>query len=95
MYNSAAYKRSRIAYTGQCTFEYFATLLVTDAFLATLFATTLLASKLFEYIQNNGNKFAGLSIYPQQLFAIVTIVVLSISIVCIKRTLEGKEIKIQ
>lgn len=49
----------------------------------TSFVTALFASKLFEYIQSNGNKFAGINVYPQQLFAIITIIVLSISIVCI------------
>ena len=35
-YNSPAYRRSRNAYTAECAFEYFATLLVGDAFLAKL-----------------------------------------------------------
>ncbi len=35
-YNSADYKRSRKAYMAQCTFEYFTSLLVADAFLAKL-----------------------------------------------------------
>lgn len=35
-FNSTEYKRSRAAYMIQCTFEYFVTLLVTDAFLAKL-----------------------------------------------------------
>ena len=33
-YNSPEYKRSRAAYMAQCTFEYFVSLLVADAFLA-------------------------------------------------------------
>lgn len=36
IYESPAYRRSRTAYRWECTFEYFVTLLVTDAFLATL-----------------------------------------------------------
>ena len=36
LFNTKAFKRSRGAYTTQCTFDYFTTLLVTDAFLATL-----------------------------------------------------------
>lgn len=35
-YNSNEYKRSRLAYIGHCTFEYFVSLLVTDAYLANL-----------------------------------------------------------
>lgn len=35
-YNSVEYKRSRVAYMAQCTFEYFVSLMVTDAFLAKL-----------------------------------------------------------
>ena len=35
-FNSPEYKRSRVAYVAQCTFEYFVSLLVTDAFLAKL-----------------------------------------------------------
>ena len=35
-FETKAYKRSRGAYMAQCTFEYFVTLLVTDAFLAKL-----------------------------------------------------------
>ncbi len=35
-YNSKEYKRSRAAYAAQCTFEYFVTLLVADAFFAKL-----------------------------------------------------------
>lgn len=36
LYNTAAYKRSRIAYAAQCTFEYFVAILVSDAYLAKL-----------------------------------------------------------
>lgn len=36
IYNAPAYKRSRTAYTAQCAFEYFATLLVSDAYIAKL-----------------------------------------------------------
>lgn len=36
IYNTKEYKRSRIAYAMQCTFEYFVMLLVADAFLANL-----------------------------------------------------------
>ena len=36
IYQSADYKRSRKAYAAQCTFEYFVSILVTDAFLAKL-----------------------------------------------------------
>ncbi len=35
-YNAPDYKRSRVAYMSQCTFEYFTSLLVADAFLAKL-----------------------------------------------------------
>jgi len=35
-FNSKEYKKSRVAYAAQCTFEYFVTLLVADAFLAKL-----------------------------------------------------------
>lgn len=36
IFNSKEYKRSRSAYVGQCTFEYFISILVADAFLAKL-----------------------------------------------------------
>ena len=36
IYQSSDYKRSRKAYTMQCAFEYFVTILVSDAFLAKL-----------------------------------------------------------
>ncbi|MBQ3861281.1 MAG: MFS transporter, partial [Clostridia bacterium] len=36
LFNTREYKRSRHAYTAECAFEYFATILVTDAFLAKL-----------------------------------------------------------
>ena len=36
LYESREYRRSRNAYTAQCAFEYFASILVTDAFLAKL-----------------------------------------------------------
>ena len=38
-YSSKDYKRSRNAYVAECTFEYFVSLLVTDAFLAKLLTT--------------------------------------------------------
>lgn len=38
IFSSPDYRRSRAAYTAQCAFEYLVTLLVTDAFLATLLA---------------------------------------------------------
>ena len=36
IYSSPEYKRSRAAYVMECTFEYFVSLLVGDAYLATL-----------------------------------------------------------
>ncbi len=39
IYNTQAYKRSRIAYTAQCTFEYFVAILVSDVFLAKLLSS--------------------------------------------------------
>ena len=36
VYSSAEYKRTRRAYVAECTFEYFVSLLVTDAYLSTL-----------------------------------------------------------
>ena len=36
IFSTPEYRRSRAAYTAQCAFEYLVTLLVTDAFLATL-----------------------------------------------------------
>lgn len=35
-FESVAYKRSRVAYTAQCAFEYLTSLLIADAFLAKL-----------------------------------------------------------
>lgn len=39
IFQSPAYKRSRIAYRWECTFEYFVALLVSDAFLASLLSS--------------------------------------------------------
>lgn len=43
------------------------------------FLTTTALTPLLAYIQKNGNSFLGISIYGQQLFAIVAMVILSIS----------------
>lgn len=45
-YSSAAYKRSRGAYTAQCAFEYFVALLVTDVFLAKLLTSIGISDEL-------------------------------------------------
>ena len=51
-YNSTEYKRSRKAYMAQCTFEYFVSLLVTDAFLAKLLADIGMSDSLVGIISS-------------------------------------------
>lgn len=51
-FNSAAYRRSRIAYAAQCTFEYFGTLLVGDAFLAKLLSEIGISDALIGIISS-------------------------------------------
>lgn len=46
IYNSKEYKRSRKAYIAQCSFEYFITLLVADAFLANLLSNMGISDSL-------------------------------------------------
>jgi len=50
LYDSPAYKRSRRAYTLECAFEYFVSLLVTDAFLASLLSSIGLNDSLIGVI---------------------------------------------
>lgn len=49
-FNSPAYKRSRKAYSLECAFEYFVSLLVTDAFLASLLSSIGLSDSLIGII---------------------------------------------
>ncbi len=51
-FNSAEYKRSRGAYMAQCTFEYFVTLLVADAFLAKLLTSIGISDSLIGIISS-------------------------------------------
>lgn len=51
-YNSPEYKRSRGAYAAQCTFEYFVSLLVTDAFLAKLLSSIGISDALVGIISS-------------------------------------------
>ncbi len=51
-YGSPSYKRSRFAYTSQCTFEYFASLLLTDAFLAKLLTSIGISDTLVGIISS-------------------------------------------
>ncbi len=51
-YNSPEYKRSRAAYTSQCTIEYFVSLLVTDAFLAKLLSAVGISDALVGIISS-------------------------------------------
>ncbi|MBO4971424.1 MAG: hypothetical protein J6D45_01270 [Clostridia bacterium] len=50
LYDSPEYKRSRRAYTLECAFEYFVSLLVTDAFLASLLSSIGLNDSLIGVI---------------------------------------------
>ena len=61
----------------------------------TSFATAILASKVFDYIQSNGNSILGISMYPQQFLAAITILALIITIIFIKTKIEKLEIKMQ
>lgn len=51
-YNSFEYKRSRGAYMAQCTFEYFVSLLVADAFLAKLLSSIGISDALIGIISS-------------------------------------------
>ena len=51
-FNSIEYRRSRIAYIGQCTFEYLITLLITDAFLAKLLTSIGISDSLIGIISS-------------------------------------------
>ncbi len=51
-YNSYEYKRSRGAYMAQCTFEYFVSLLVADAFLAKLLSSIGISDALIGIISS-------------------------------------------
>ena len=51
-YNSIEYKRSRKAYMAQCTFEYFVSLLVADAFLAKLLTSIGISDALVGIISS-------------------------------------------
>lgn len=61
----------------------------------TSFTTAIFASKVFDYIQTNGNSIFGISLYPQQFLAAITIVALIITIIFIKAKIEKLEIKMQ
>lgn len=61
----------------------------------TSFTTAILASKVFDYIQTNGNSIFGISLYPQQFLAAITILALVITIAFIKTKIEKLEIKMQ
>lgn len=52
IFNSMEYKRSRIAYIGQCTFEYLISLLITDAFLAKLLTSIGISDALIGIISS-------------------------------------------
>lgn len=52
IFNTPEYKRSRGAYTGQCTFEYFVSILVTDAFLAKLLSSMGVSDALIGIISS-------------------------------------------
>ena len=65
-FNSPAYKRSRAAYTIECAFEYFVTLLVTDAFLAKLLKSIGVSDSLTGIISS----FISLS-FLFQLFSVL------------------------
>lgn len=51
-YKSVAYKRSRIAYSAQCTFDYLITLLISDAFLAKLLTNIGMSDALIGIISS-------------------------------------------
>ena len=51
-FNTAEYKRSRAAYTAQCTIEYFISLLITDAFLAKLLSNIGISDALIGIISS-------------------------------------------
>ena len=68
IFNSAEYKRSRKAYAAQCTFEYFVSLLVADAFLAKLLSSMGIRDSLIGIISS----FISLAFIFQLLSLFVT-----------------------
>ncbi len=51
------------------------------------FLVTLIASPFISLIQNNGNKFLGISLYPQQILALISAVICFVIILYIKKRL--------
>ena len=68
IFNSAEYKRSRKAYAAQCTFEYFVSMLVADAFLAKLLSSMGIRDSLIGIISS----FISLAFIFQLLSLFVT-----------------------
>ena len=68
IYDSPQYKRSRVAYAAQCTFEYFVSLLVADAFLAKLLSSMGIRDSLIGIISS----FISLAFIFQLLSLFVT-----------------------
>ena len=67
-YNTPKYRRSRRAYVAQCTFEYFITVLVSDAFLAKLLSSIGISDSLIGIISS----FLSLAFIFQLLSLFVT-----------------------
>ena len=67
-YNAPKYRRSRRADVAQCTFEYFITLLVSDAFLAKLLSSIGISDSLIGIISS----FLSLAFIFQLLSLFVT-----------------------
>lgn len=55
------------------------------------FIASLLASRLFAHIQENGNRFLGIPIYGQQVLAIITLSILIFTIIYTKLVLEKQK----
>lgn len=68
IFESNSFKTSRKAYTAQCTFEYFITILVGDAFLAKLLMTIGIQDSLIGIISS----FVSLA-FLFQLFSVFTV----------------------
>lgn len=59
------------------------------------FLTTLVASRILAFVQGNGNSFAGINIYGQQLLSLISFVLIVITILYTYFVVEKQKIKRQ
>lgn len=59
------------------------------------FCASLVAAKLLEFIQANGNMLFGIHVYGQQVLAFVSAVMAVIAVIYIKKVIEKQEVMVQ